>query len=763
MRNYVDRIVSAFEVNLVPIVVTIASSYVLFAPGQFRESYRVFAQRVASMATVPNWVSNPEFWSAVATSIYTLLGLTALSILIWLACRSNLRETEEPVSKGVTVTRRFISLGLAALPFLSLSFGLYMSSSSKAALEQIIKLLTSTQELQLQSLGPSLAQEAAVGWATRIASYNDILIGLAIGLALLGLLLVIVLNGLEHSARANSMGRFVLSGPVVLGASVTFVVLCVVFSPESGAVAAHISAVPILCVFSALSLVVVNYLIMQAGAIGRLVVWAFAAAAIVFSIFDLSNNHRVRRIPHSVQASPTMPGLSDIFLTWYHARTDQSRFPRRYPIYVVAAQGGGIYAAVHAASFLSYMQERCPNFAHHLFAISSVSGGSVGAAVFAASMKEAELRGTVKIPAQGCNDLQAGRGDGPAFLDAATEVLEVDFWAPLQAMLLFPDMLQRFMPIRIERFDRARALEHGLEASWNRMMTRSALFGPPTKAPTGNIMAESFASLWPAGFGKSLFTPALVLNTTEVDSGRRRLIAPFGFAGLTDIRFFPINCVSGSSGQTAEIESIPLSTAAVLSARFPWITPTGWYYDTQEMGDCTPRSQRKVIKVNDGGYFESSGVASALDLTYALQKIIAQHKLPIDINLIILTSGGFASETASGLNEVLDPIRTMLNASGARGYIEVGRAEQVGDAQTEPPTSSLDASPRATVLKVWLEGLGYPLPLGWSLSTVTSYLIQFQTGEVGPCQRQQDSSSKTPDVHSSSCTINDIVRQLTYR
>jgi hypothetical protein len=431
-------------------------------------------------------------------------------------------------------------------------------------------------------------------------------------------------------------------------------------------------------------------------------------------------------------------------------------------LHVAQERGGGIYAALHAASFLSYMQQRCPNFAHHLFAISSVSGGSIGAAVFAASMKEAELRGAVKIPARGCSDREAGSNQSPELLDAAVEVLGGDFWSPLQAMALFPDLLQRFLPIWVEKFDRARALERGLESSWQAMITKSELFGPRTRAQAGNIMAEPFASLWPAGFDKSSFTPALIMNTTEVDSGRRRLIAPFTFKGLTDIRFFSLSCVSESPGQSAKTESLPLSTAAVLSARFPWVTPTAWFYETPEMGKCVP-SERDVTKVSDGGFFENSGVASALDLTYSLQKIIEERKLPVDIKLIILTSGGFATDKVTSLSEALDPIRTMLNASGARGYIEVDRAEQASGVRNEPPTASAAALRGAEVLKVTLEGLGYPLPLGWSVSTVTSYLIQFQTGDFDPCERSPGVSREVKDVHSSSCVIGDLVGQLTYR
>jgi len=767
MRKQIDGVFAAFEHNLVPIIVTILTSYVLFAPAQFREIHRALAQRIAALQTIPLWYDSPDFWSAIWASLYMLGSLTAFCILLWMACRVNVPEAELPEGKAAIGARRFVSLGLAILPFLALSLGLYAASSGTDALKQITDLLTKIMKAQLEAgpvgLEPSLAETTAADWAAKVASYNNILIGAAVLFALLGLLLLFLLNRFESSKRAYVVGRAMSGGYAALGAAVIFLGLCAVYASQSGAAAVSVSAVPILLTFATLSLVIVNYLAVQSGRIGRLAVWLLATVAIVFSLFDSNNNHRVRRISYAAQAALTPPELPDTFLKWYNARTDQAKFSGRYPIYIVAAQGGGIYAAMHAAHFLSYMQARCPNFAHHLFAISGVSGGSVGSAVFVAAMKEAEQRGAVKIPEAGCNS-PLGSSEDPSLLSAVADILDDDFWSPLQSMWLFPDLLQRFIPVPIEMFDRARALELGLEASWQRSMTRSDHFGQP-KVSDVNTMAEPFMALWPQGVDKSLFTPALVLNTTEVDSGRRRLIAPFRFEGLTDLKFLPVSCISTSgsqtstAAQTSRIEAVPLSTAAVLSARFPWVTPTGWFYarpepdQPPEPDDCAPPNKR-VSKVTDGGYFESSGVATALDLAHSLQKIIMERQLNIDIKLVILTSGTFASETADGLNEALDPIRTLLNASEARGYIEVGRAEKADFARANAASDA--------VLKVSLKEYGYPLPLGWSLSTVTKYLILFQTGELNLCEPIQG-PRRPMGGKSSKCVIGDIVTQLTHR
>src|SRR5207249_7499049 len=80
------------------------------------------------------------------------------------------------------------------------------------------------------------------------------------------------------------------------------------------------------------------------------------------------------------------------------SRPDRDKYSGAYPVYVVAAQGGGIYAAYHTAIFLARMQDICPSFRHHLFAISGVSGGSIGAATFVAALRALDRKIVDTVP-----------------------------------------------------------------------------------------------------------------------------------------------------------------------------------------------------------------------------------------------------------------------------------------------------------------------------------------------------------------------------
>src|SRR5256885_2055287 len=173
-----------------------------------------------------------------------------------------------------------------------------------------------------------------------------------------------------------------------------------------------------------------------------LIAWAVA-------ISSLNDNHRVRE----AQGAPAVPrGLEvrEHFDQWI-ASPERERDPkRRYPVVIVAAQGGGIRAAYWHATLLAAIQEKQPRFARHIYAISGVSGGSLGAVVFDALLAQSpgaagglcEVRGTAEKSIERC----------------AAQVLGQDFLSPALAGLLFPDLGQRVLPFSRGGFDPAGAL-----------------------------------------------------------------------------------------------------------------------------------------------------------------------------------------------------------------------------------------------------------------------------------------------------------------
>lgn len=106
----------------------------------------------------------------------------------------------------------------------------------------------------------------------------------------------------------------------------------------------------------------------------------------------------------------------------------------------------------------------------------------------------------------------------------------------------------------------------------------------------------------------------------------------------------------------------------------------------------------------------------------------SDFKAEIELNLLVFTSIEFSRSRFYAYAELLEPIRTMLNARSARARIEIGKAVE---AARNWSRSGSDV--RAQVIKLQLRGYGYPLPLGWRLSPVTRHLIAFQGGLTMRC------------------------------
>src|SRR5262249_51650522 len=111
------------------------------------------------------------------------------------------------------------------------------------------------------------------------------------------------------------------------------------------------------------------------------------------------------------------------------------------PIIVIAAEGGGIRAMEWTGLMLEQLNN-LPGFYDHVYAISGVSGGGVGAALYNAFYAD-EKRTTLN-----------GNTDSLLF-----ESLRDDFLSPVTAAFLYPESFQSILPFKIPVFDRARYLE----------------------------------------------------------------------------------------------------------------------------------------------------------------------------------------------------------------------------------------------------------------------------------------------------------------
>jgi Patatin-like phospholipase len=328
-----------------------------------------------------------------------------------------------------------------------------------------------------------------------------------------------------------------------------------------------------------------------------LTLFLIVGVAVVLVLSGLTPAQKVRELaavpaaPQSPVSSPSRLPLSRFVQSWAEERRDDIVREGSYPVLLIAAPGGGIRAAYWTAGVLSALQDRNPSFARHVLAISSVSGSSVGAAVFAA-LAQSDCR-----PADAVVDRPAA-----ACRKRAAEMLADDFLAPAVYALLTRDILTSALPFVLP--DRAIALEEAFAQSWRSTMH-------------GDVMTAPFASLWKPG------TPPLFFNTTALDPLQRVVIAPASMAEVKTLD--PVRQA------IVEERNLALITAAVLSARFPVISPQGL------ITKADPPASVIALRLTDGGFADNSGAATLLDVLEALEKSVPddlRSKMrPIVLNL----------------------------------------------------------------------------------------------------------------------------------
>ena len=260
------------------------------------------------------------------------------------------------------------------------------------------------------------------------------------------------------------------------------------------------------------------------------------------------------------------PFLREKFSKWLDAHQfewiDSNR--KEFPIYFVIADGGASRSAYWTASVLSALEEKSNgNFSNNLFCLSGASGGSFSNMVFYGSMRNVRTKRIEKIQSY----------------------LSNDFLSYPLTRLLGPDLVIPFIP-GLSSEDRASALEKSMEEVAHNdsisMFMRDDLI---------QVFHETNQS----------FNPVIAINATRMQDGRPGLISNVRYEN--DISEKRIDIL----GLLNKNESLNVSTAVVLGARFPYFSPAGRIKDQYFV---------------DGGYFDNSGGGIVHEMILDLQHLI---------------------------------------------------------------------------------------------------------------------------------------------
>lgn len=405
--------------------------------------------------------------------------------------------------------------------------------------------------------------------------------------------------------------------------------------------------------------------------------------AVVFSVWN--DNHAVRTLAD--KQPDARADVRDRLTAWLNHHSSELKRGERVPLYVVNAEGGGIRAAYWTVTVLGEIQKRQPKFADHLFSLSGVSGGSLGSAVFVGLLAQS-------------------RDESIDVKRKAQAILGEDFLSPVVASMLFPDLVQRFLPVGFASFDRAATLEQSWERAWTKHV------------PARSRMSEPLDRLWEK---PDAWTPNLLLNATWVETGKRlitsnlRVAAAKGAEDFVDVE---------DANAFFHPRSLSLATAAHLSARFTYVSPAG----------TLVKDGRTYGRAVDGGYFENSGATATHEILQTIDVLAADEPRwrQVDAYVIHISNdpveAKFGTDNLSGapdnpriapgryLNEALSPLTTLLNTRDARGLY-------------------------ARESLMWMAGKSYFLhfglcrtsanvPLGWVLSASTRERMEAQLTQV---------------------------------
>lgn len=322
--------------------------------------------------------------------------------------------------------------------------------------------------------------------------------------------------------------------------------------------------------FSALSFWVARDRRISGAALGAmLVLWVTFLAGT-----GMSDNHRLWRASED-GLTEKRRSVEGHLTKWLRDRREHEGLGQQadkpIPFVLVAAHGGGLRAAYWTAIALAGLEARSPGFHCNVFALSTISGSSLGALVWHANLKRAEDVG-FRCTKDGQEAL-AAKVDG---------ALAHDYLAGLVAGFLGPDLTGHFVP-GADAPDR----QVYFESAWARAVGTPLMQGD---RPLGLLQVVR-----PDPTRTEL--PALFLVAADARDGRRVIASDLAFdenllKNAADLLSLP------------EMASVSAVTAAAASARFPWISPQSGAPDE--------------VRLLDGGVFEATGAEVVNELLRAL-------------------------------------------------------------------------------------------------------------------------------------------------
>jgi hypothetical protein len=415
-------------------------------------------------------------------------------------------------------------------------------------------------------------------------------------------------------------------------------------------------------------------------------------------------------------------------------QTEQSTPDR---IIVVAAAGGGIHAAGWTATVLKGLNELPiggkpeDGFKQHLAAVSSVSGGSVGAYFHLLGYDEMGKAGPEERESLVWQSMESS--------------LEPIAWG-----LVYQDLAKLINPLSDlvpwGPADRGAALElsfvqHGLRSLQGRSRERlNPLLSDPAIQPKLTRSGIAF--------------PVWLINSTSETKGQAVVFSNSAFPGTPDLRGYPDPEILGKRAGLLGISDIArgyearTASAVRMSATFPYVSPAA-----RACPDCA--SDYLV----DGGYYDNYGLVSAITWIDQLLHPVERRNTEKPTEVLVLRIDSFPTNLPARPKQenwafqLAAPLLAIYNArSSGQVYRDLQELQFLMDREwkdakpttirsitfryqpedcacikREPPLSwHLSRDEKACIRQAWESA---------SLKPCIDYVSRYLTGEADPAKR----------------------------
>jgi hypothetical protein len=619
---------------------------------------------------------------------FAIVSIGLLSVMLFFTYEYLFPIEEDDVeadSGAISVVAKLGLYGIAILPWLTCFISIHWMAKELQDAKQALGKLSMPPFQEAQD-----AKAAAISLIDAILG-NTVWAYVTIGVCAVGIVLLLM----RVRRRAARYRRVPYSGAVFSTALV--LVLAGAVYPAASGVAWHelyaylgpIATVA-LAALQIFTLVFLFVLIVRLCGLWNSVGAVLAALLVVGSGFWLTRTKPSDKVTDAGQKQESRRGaaastadcgegkracFADAAKAWTAAK------PNR-PTLVISAQGGGMYAAAEAALVLSRLQDTKPEFYQHIFAISAVSGGSIGTAIYRSA-----LTSCVESREARCVETKADRLLKTPHLSAIVGNLPADILRRI--CFLCPDA------------DRSDAFKSSL--------VRTA------GLQTDNPYNEDYKP----------YQPAFLFNTTWMSNAYRVAFAPFSLRSVGDGTLWSFNeAAEDSLTRDQNKFEGTFADAVVASARFPGILPP--------LALQTKNGKRNF---GDGGYADASGVTTAYEVLTRFNQVVAESPTPFNARLLMLTSDykpvtPESTEDETDLIETRAPIEALLGLRSdlARKAIQRAETELKQNYKAKPGEAG------SPYFRISLDFEAYRIALGFQLSNTSHSILSLLIGRPEWCE-----------------------------